>query len=473
MNSSFTFDHSYATRFPSMVRPVLPTPVASPSMAILNEPLAKELGIQATESEWVAWGSGNQLPAGAHAVAMAYSGHQYGHYTQLGDGRAIVLGEHVMPDKRRVDIQLKGAGITPYSRRGDGRATLGPMLREYIISEAMHALNIPTTRSLMVVQTGEGVWRDDWLPGAILTRVAASHIRIGTFEQLAKGGDLDLLQDLLGYTATRHGFNADSNDVIIQEMVNRQLDTVMNWMRVGFIHGVMNTDNMALSGETLDYGPCAWVDEMRPMVVYSYIDRWGRYSYQNQPSIALWNLGVWMDAVSGLLKGSEGVKAEKLNQFKIDARDACERKWTRMMANKVGWVDVESNDDVRLKQLIGLMSRHHMDFTNTFAALTIGEYGAFESIIDMEWGEWMGYWQYRQDNQDTELGRRLMRENNPVCIPRNHWVERGIKDALEGDMSLYHRLLSVYRNPYSVTIEGCYRVPPTPDEVVVHTYCGT
>jgi uncharacterized protein YdiU (UPF0061 family) len=369
-------DHSYAALPDLFFTEVAPTPVREPRLVILNHALAADLGLDAGElagTESGAIFAGNRLPPGAKPIAQAYAGHQYGHFTTLGDGRAILLGEQITPSGGRFDIQLKGPGPTPYSRRGDGRAALGPMLREYIISEAMHALGIPTTRSLAVAATGETVYRETPLPGAVLTRVAASHLRVGTFQWAAGAGETEHVRALVNYTLQRHyPARADagqSAQALLDAVIERQARLIAQWMLVGFVHGVMNTDNMALSGETIDYGPCAFMDTYDPATVFSSIDRHGRYAYGNQPSIAQWNLNRFAETLLPLIDPSEekaiAVATASLHRF----ASLFQEHWLAGMRGKLGLFNAEPDDTALFKSLLEGMHQAKADYTNTFAAL--------------------------------------------------------------------------------------------------------
>jgi serine/tyrosine/threonine adenylyltransferase len=421
----------------------------------------------------VALFAGNHLPPGAMPLAQAYAGHQYGHFTALGDGRAILLGEQWTPRGERFDIQLKGAGPTPYSRRGDGRAALGPMLREYIISEAMHALGIPTTRSLAVVTTGEAVFRQELLPGAVLTRVAASHIRVGTFEWAAAHGDMTALKALADYTIQRHYPEAAQAEnpylAMLEAVIERQAKLLCHWQLVGFIHGVMNTDNMAISGETIDYGPCAFMDVYDPTTVFSSIDRHGRYAYGNQPKIAQWNLARFAEALLPLLHEDEKHSIEMANEA-IDAFQAkFQHHWIAGMRAKIGLFGEQAEDAALIQSLLEWMQETKADFTNAFRDL-----GSTSSVPD----EWQQRWQSRLSQQPQTQNEVLMRmrQSNPAFIPRNLWVEDALKAASEqGDLNPMLRLLTVLAAPYDheATVPAEYADPPPTCGGRYQTFCGT
>ncbi|CAK0755716.1 Protein adenylyltransferase SelO [Gammaproteobacteria bacterium] len=477
------FDNSYIrlpNRFFSLIAP---TPVTAPQIVLLNYALAEALGLdphKLSKAEAAALFSGNILPDGAEPLAQAYAGHQYGHLTMLGDGRAILLGEHVTPAGQRVDIQLKGSGPTPFSRRGDGRAALGPMLREYIISEAMQALGIPTTRSLAVVTTGERVIRESLLPGAVLTRVAASHIRIGTFEYFAMRGDWDGLQALVTYTLRRHDSDLDPEDkpalMLLNRVVERQAALISQWMLVGFIHGVMNTDNISIVGETIDYGPCAFMDNYDPSTVFSSIDHSGRYAYGNQPKIAHWNLARFAEALLPLLSTNES-QAITYAESALDRYPALyQAAWLDGMRKKLGLYNQESEDDALINSLLDWMRQHKADYTNTFRALASVVPPMSEIYEDRAFNEWCADWHARRSHQQIsdDSCRALMRASNPDIIPRNHQVERALVTAAQGDFAAVNRLVAALANPYDEIPEHLeYRSPPSQQERVSETFCGT
>lgn len=478
------FDNSY-TRLPeSLFSRVKPVPVEKPALAIFNEELAKDLGLE-SERLMTAEGTqilaGNVIPAGAVPIAQAYAGHQYGHFTNLGDGRAVLLGEILTKDGKRWDMQLKGSGQTPYSRRGDGRAALGPMLREYIISEAMQVLGVPTTRSLAVATTGEEITREEMLPGAVLTRLAASHIRVGTFEYANAIGDRAALEALMRHTLERHYPEvavADNAALALFEGVTwRQADLMARWMSVGFVHGVMNTDNMALSGETIDYGPCAFMDVYDPATVFSSIDRHGRYAYGNQPHIAQWNLARLAEALLPMIDEDKEkaveLAEESLGKFPTFYRES----FLGRMRSKLGLITPEEGDAVLIAQMLGAMQSARADFTMTFAKMTKWvELGGsqqgetfFADDCDKKWRERLR----RQDLPSAEVSR-LMRSVNPVVIPRNHRVEEALAAAGAGDFTVMVRLLEVLKNPFLETEQNeAYRHGPGAEAAPYRTFCGT
>jgi uncharacterized protein YdiU (UPF0061 family) len=480
--TGWNFDNSYA-RLPKLFfSSTNPTPVSSPQLVILNASLATSLGldVKALQTE-VTVLAGNRIPEGALPIAQAYAGHQFGHFTMLGDGRAILLGEQITPLGERVDIQLKGPGKTPYSRRGDGRAALGPMLREYIISEAMHALGIPTTRSLAVVTTGETTIRETKLPGAILTRVAASHLRVGTFQYVANWGTVEELKILADYTLKRHYPDVEEGEnrylTFLQEVIKRQALLISKWQLVGFIHGVMNTDNMAISGETIDYGPCAFMDAYDPATVFSSIDTQGRYAYGNQPYIGGWNLARFAEALLPLLHDNEEQAIKIAEDALSDFSKLYQSNWYEGMRAKLGLFNEESQDESLIEDLLSMMQKYNADFTNTFRALTFDRQEDTSMFGTPEFTKWFELWQARLARQQEPKASayQLMRNSNPAIIPRNHRVEAALEAAVnEGDLSVMDRLLDVLSNPYEHTPEQAeYATLPEPSNCPYQTFCGT
>ncbi len=473
--AGWRFDNSYARLPEVLFARQNPEPVAKPGLAVLNRPLAESMGLDAealgNSAEIFA---GNALPCGAEPIAQAYAGHQFGHFTMLGDGRAILLGEHLTPDGVRLDVQLKGSGRTPFSRRGDGRAALGPMLREYIVSEAMHGLGIPTTRSLAVASTGESVYRDSALPGAVLTRVAASHIRVGTFEYLAATGNPEALRELADHTLRRHYPElekvAEPHRALLEAVIGRQAALVARWMLAGFVHGVMNTDNMALSSETIDYGPCAFLDVYDPGTVFSSIDRQGRYAYGNQPRIAHWNLARLAEAFVPLLAGEENRGVDIAKEVLGIFPERFEAAWIAGMRAKLGLFNAEAGDVELARGLLEWMAEERRDFTNTFRALD-------PMAETSETGSWHWEWKARLGRQEESLeqARGLMRRSNPAVIPRNHRVEEALEAASErGELGPMHRLVEALRDPYGDGPEkDAYREPAPEGGLPYVTYCGT
>ena len=462
---------------------VLPKKVASPKLAIFNHDLSTELGINFSSlqpEEISNLLSGNIIPDGSSLIAQSYAGHQFGHFTILGDGRAILLGEHILGDER-FDIQFKGSGPTPYSRSGDGLAAIGPMLREYLISEAMHHLNIPTCRSLAVVETGEDVIREQKYPGAILTRISRSHIRIGTFQFAVIQEDKSLVKKLFNYTIERHFPNLieSKNKALdfLYLIIDQQAELITNWMRVGFIHGVMNTDNVALSGETIDYGPCAFMDHYDPLTVFSSIDHQGRYSFANQPIIAQWNLARLAETILPLISDNNE-KALKLAEEAINAfADLYQSKWLDMMRRKIGLITKKNEDKDLISELLDTMQKHKADFTNTFRFLSEDVLSGDDIFKTEEFLTWYKKWKLRlkKESNTFENIKKIMDTNNPRVIPRNHLVEKALKSAEEGDLETIVDFSKIIKNPYSSSIDvpKKYLNPPNDNEKVLQTFCGT
>lgn len=482
--TGWNLDNSYSRLPKSFFTRVNPTPVPSPELIILNKPLATSLGLngQAMQrNSSVEVFAGNQIPEGASPLAQAYAGNQFGYFTMLGDGRAILLGEQITPLCERFDIQLKGSGRTPYSRGGDGRATLGPMLREYIISEAMYSLGIPTTRSLAVVTTAESIIRETQLPGAILTRVAASHLRVGTFQYVSKWGTVDELRELADYTLQRHFSGAEDHEntylFLLQEVIKRQASLIAKWQLVGFIHGVMNTDNMTISGEAIDYGPCAFMDVYDPATVFSSIDTQGRYAYGNQPNIAAWNLARFAETLLPLLHDKQE-QAVNLAQDAISTfADLYRCNWLGGMRAKLGIFNEEQKDDSLIEGLLSMMQKYGADYTNTFRALSIDRQKDMDIFDTQEFVQWHELWKARLDRQQEskESSQQLMKNSNPAIIPRNHRVEEALEAAVkQRDYSIMERLLDVISNPYSHSPEQDeYSKLPPPSTRPYRTFCGT
>ncbi|MDA1013684.1 MAG: YdiU family protein [Planctomycetota bacterium] len=460
-----------------------PVNFREPRVAVLNHALAAELGLSLddlSDAAAAAVFAGQELPPGARPIAQAYAGHQFGGFTMLGDGRAILLGEQRTPSGQLVDIQFKGSGPTLYSRRGDGLAALGPMLREYIISEAMFGLGIPTTRSLAVVTTGETVQRETPLPGAILTRVAASHIRVGTFQFLAAQGDKANLRALADYTIARHepeiAGSAQKYLDFVRAVIERQAALIAKWQLVGFIHGVMNTDNMAVSGETIDYGPCAFMDVYHAETVFSSIDHGGRYAYRNQPGIAQWNLARFAETLLPLLDADEDKAVELAMEALSDYAAIFDRHWLAGMRRKLGLTSEADDDRELIDELLEWMQTAEADFTNTFDDLTEREQPTDGPYVDERFQVWYSRWRDRlnRDGATTDSTRALMRSINPVVIPRNHRVEEALAAATEdGDLSVMHRHLEVLSSPFERNEASAdYRTPPPPGQCY-RTFCGT
>ena len=479
----FQLESTY-TKLPQVLFSKLsPSPVRQPGVVLFNEKLANEIGLNLSDMSKEVRAdlfAGNFVPEGTEPFAQAYAGHQFGNFTMLGDGRAIVLGEHLTPSGQRLDLQLKGSGRTSYSRGGDGRAALGPMLREYIISEAMHALGIPTTRSLAVVTTGEKVYRETELPGAILTRIASSHIRVGTFEFTSLQKDKKVTQALLDYLIDRHFPEIKEKEnqpfALLEAVIYQQAELITHWMRVGFIHGVMNTDNMALSGETIDYGPCAFMDTFAPDTVFSSIDHKGRYAYANQPYIAQWNLARLAESLLPLMDGEKeeiiAMAEDLLNSFE----QVYKNKWLSMMGSKLGLSRVDNEDEKLITDLLEWMHQNSADFTNTFRDLSKEKLPEEELYKSKNFTNWRARWQDRIEKEelDWEASFALMKSVNPAVIPRNHKVEEALQAGEEGDITPFHNLISALDMPYE---DGDhllpYQAPPQPGEKVLQTFCGT
>lgn len=481
--AGWNFDNSYARLPDLMFRAATPAKVPKPTIAVFNKPLASELGLDSSrvsDSELASVFAGQSIPEGAYPIAEAYAGHQYGGFTMLGDGRAILLGEQITPTGQRFDIQFKGSGRTPFSRMGDGKAALGPMLREYIISEAMHALRIPTTRSLAVVATGEPIYRETILPGAILTRVAASHIRVGTFQYLAAMQDTDNLRVLADYTIARH--YSDLSDTpnryinFFQAVRDRQAALIAKWQAVGFVHGVMNTDNMAISGETIDYGPCAFMDVYDPDTVFSSIDHGGRYAYGNQPSIAQWNLARFAETLLPLIDPSQDAAIEiathELNAFP----EIFKRHYFSEMRSKLGLASEEATDEQLVTELLDWMHSSKADYTNTFDALSTGSFSDQAIYATDQFRHWHDKWQQRlqRDGLSITDAQALMQRGNPFIIPRNHRVEEALNAASQhGDYLPMHNLLAALAKPFERNDAYAEYRSPSSDSRCYRTFCGT
>jgi serine/tyrosine/threonine adenylyltransferase len=484
LNKGWNLDNSYAQLPQPFFTSQSAVPVESPKLMIFNRLLASSLGLNVESldsDEGAQIFAGNLIPEGAEPLAQAYAGHQFGNFNMLGDGRALLLGEQITPRGERVDIQLKGSGRTPYSRGGDGRAAVGPMLREYIISEAMYALGIPTTRSLAVVSTGENIIRETERPGAILTRVASSHIRVATFQYAARWGSIDDLRALADYTLHRHFPDVAQAEnrylLLLQEVIKGQAALVAQWQRVGFIHGVMNTDNMAISGETIDYGPCAFMDAYNPSTVFSSIDTQGRYAYGNQPYIAGWNLARFAETLLPLLHEDEEQAVQLAQDTIAQFSELYHHHWLKGMRAKLGLLNEETEDEALIKDLLELMEKHSADYTNTFLALTFDHSEGTTLFGTTEFAEWNERWQARLDRQhgEKEVSRQLMRTSNPAVIPRNHRVEEALDRAENyGDLSVMEKLLAVLSDPFAHSPEQAeYAELPAQCNTSYQTFCGT
>ena len=481
INSPFNFDYSYLSlpdKFYSLVKPALFT---KSELFKLNSVLCHQLKVS-TESEEGLINSilVKQPNNGATSFAQAYAGHQFGHFTKLGDGRAIIIGEHLSQDKQRFDIQLKGSGRTPYSRGGDGKATLKAMLREYLISDAMHYLNIPTSRSLAVLKTGESIYRENLQEGAALVRVMKSHIRVGTFEYAARFGSTDDLKALTNYTIKRlyPEILEDENPVIslLQKVMESQIDLVADWMRVGFIHGVMNTDNTSVSCETFDYGPCAFMNSYHPDTVYSSIDRNGRYAFGKQSKIIKWNLSRFAEALLPIIHENKE-KSIEIAQLYIDRFDAIwKKKYYGTMLEKIG---IKTNDPIHyglVDELFEAMKRLKMDYTNTFWDLS-QEIVSDKSPINHEaFKPWLKKWKETVDKSiGSEQAKKLMSKLNPIVIPRNHLVENALEEAVSGNKAIFEKLLSIISKPYQYQdgLEDFIKPSESIFESNYQTFCGT
>ncbi|MCP3466153.1 MULTISPECIES: YdiU family protein [unclassified Bradyrhizobium] len=492
MTVHFPFQNSYSALPDTFFARVAPTPVAAPRLIKLNRPLAVHLGLDPDLLETPEGAeilAGKTVPAGADPIAMAYAGHQFGQFVpQLGDGRAILLGEVIDKDGVRRDIQLKGSGPTPFSRRGDGRAALGPVLREYVVSEAMYALGIPTTRSLAAVVTGEHVIRETALPGAVLTRVAASHIRVGTFQYFAVRRDTDAIRRLADHVIARHYPELSGAErpyhALLAGVVARQADLVARWLLVGFIHGVMNTDNTSISGETIDYGPCAFMDSYDPAQVFSSIDEMGRYAYANQPRIGLWNLTRLAECLLPLFSDDQEKAIEQAQEILGAFPDAFTRAYQAGLRMKVGLFTERDGDEALIQDLLDAMAKNAADFTLTFRKLgdaardaAADEHVRAQFIDPAAFDEWAKRWRERiaAEPQSASERQAAMHAVNPAFIPRNHRVEAVIRAAVDNDdYAPFEELVKVLAKPYDDQPEyAAYQDPPLPDQRVLRTFCGT
>ena len=479
----WSFDNSYS-RLPNTFKEnINPTPVKSPEILILNKDLSNRLNLNFSninDGDLSKIFSGNILPKGSNSIAQAYAGHQFGHFTMLGDGRAILMGEHLTKNNERFDIQFKGSGRTPFSRSGDGRAVLAPMLREYIISEAMHYLKISTTRSLAVVKTGEDVVREQISKGAILTRVALGHLRVGTFQYIAAKKNINDLEVLINYTIEKYYPNIKSSKNKVLDLLNvlieKQTQLVIGWMRVGFIHGVMNTDNMSISGETIDYGPCAFMDSYDPKTVFSSIDQLGRYAYDNQPKITKWNLTRFAECLIPLISKNEDeaikLATEALDKFEQNY----ETKWLNMMRDKLGLYGEDKDDKNLIMELLDWMKKNKADYTNTFVFLMNKTINNSEVYNNTDFDLWKIKWVKRLSMFDNshDKSMELMHSTNPMVIPRNYRVEEALTLANNGDLTLFNKLIEILKNPYLVNNDDLAFMSPAPhSDKKYQTFCGT
>lgn len=484
LNVGWNLENTY-TELPELLYTAINVnPVSNPKLVILNDAVATSLGLNSKELEsthGVEVLAGNKVIEGGIPLAQAYAGHQFGNFTMLGDGRALLLGEQITPSGELVDVQLKGSGRTPYSRGGDGRAGLGPMLREYIISESMHALGIPTTRSLSVVTTGESIMRETVQPGAVMTRIAASHLRVGTFQFAAKWGTFEDLKALADYAIERHYPILLANEnrylAFLKEVIERQAALIAKWQLVGFIHGVMNTDNMTISGETIDYGPCAFMDIYNPKTVFSSIDRQGRYAYENQPNIAAWNLARLAESLLPLIHEDPDEAVQQAQEAMAAYPVTYENYWLTGMGNKLGIFNIEKEDISLIENLLELMEKYEVDYTNTFRLLTLDKVEETELFGKNGFEQWYEKWKTRLENQQVseEFIKQLMQKSNPVVIPRNHRVEEALDAAVNNeDYSVLNNLLSVISHPYDYKADYMdYTTLPPDTSGPYKTFCGT
>ena len=479
---NWNFDNSYSRLSDSFKEHIKPVAVKNPELVIINESLAKELDLDLTKinkNKLSSLFTGNTLPEGSNTIAQAYAGHQFGHFTMLGDGRAILIGEHITQSNKRYDIQFKGSGKTSFSRSGDGRAALGPMLREYIISEAMHNLNIPSTRSLAVAKTGEEIMRETPLQGAILTRVASSHIRVGTFQYVAARDKKDELEILLNYVIKRHYpklINSNNKALdLLNVLIDKQIDLVVNWMRVGFIHGVMNTDNMTISGETIDYGPCAFMDTYDPKTVFSSIDKMGRYAYCNQPAITKWNLSRFAECLIPLIDENEDKAIKSATELIETFGKKYEEKWLKMMRKKLGLLGEDNKDKFLIVDLLTWMHQNKVDYTNTFCHLmNLKDYDN-DLYKDYNFQKWKKNWleRLKLNNNTQENYTKLMRSVNPLVIPRNHKIENALEKANDSNLEPFNELLEILKAPYELqeNISDYLKMDTSLKDY--KTFCGT
>lgn len=483
MDSGWNLENSYTELPEVFFTRISPKRVESPVLVVLNRSLAMRLGLKTDYLKSKAGVEvlvGNSIPEGSDPIAQAYAGHQFGYFTMLGDGRALLIGEQTTPSGEKYDIQLKGSGPTPYSRRGDGRASIGPMLREYIVSEAMHGLGIPTTRSLAVCTTGEAVFRETVQAGAVLARVASSHIRVGTFQYASRWGSKEDLQSLSDYAIKRHFPYIEENDrkylSLLKEVVKRQAELIAKWQLVGFVHGVMNTDNMAISGETIDYGPCAFMDTYDIDTVFSSIDTEGRYSYGNQPGIGSWNLARFAETLIPLIDENRDIAITMIQEEITGFTRRYRENWISGMRAKLGIFNEEIGDETLAQELLDIMQKYRKDYTNTFRDLTCCKIKS-ESICEAEeFQDWHKRWTARleRQNETAEDIAKLMKKSNPAIIPRNHRVEEALLAAENGDIGVMEKLLDVIADPYEYSEKQKeYSSPAPPSNMPYMTYCGT
>ena len=482
MTIGWCFDNTYYRLSDIFKEDIKPIPVKKPELVLLNKTLAENLNLDFSNldnQELSELFSGNSLPKGSNSIAQAYAGHQFGHFTMLGDGRAVLIGEHLSKDNKRYDIQFKGSGKTAFSRNGDGRAALGPMLREYVISEAMNGLGIPTTRSLAVVKTGEDVIRETSQPGAILTRIASSHIRVGTFQYIAARQKKDEIEVLLNYVIDRHYPDIKNSKNKATELLSivleKQINLVVNWMRVGFIHGVMNTDNMSISGETIDYGPCAFMDTYDPKTVFSSIDQMGRYAYFNQPVITKWNLSRFAECLIPLIDKNQEKAIELATEIINSFEKKYEEKWLNMMRDKLGLFGMDEKDKFLILDLLTWMHQKKIDYTNIFCHLMNENIKEDKDYEDEDFKNWKKRWNERlkTNNNTPEKSLKLMRSANPIVIPRNHKVEEALEAAEKNNFKPITRLVEILKDPYSRQKNIINYQIPSNSEKKYQTFCGT
>jgi len=473
--AGFRWEPVYSKLPEALYRPERPTPVRAPKLLVLNEPLAKELGLDSTAlatEDGAALLAGNLAIENVTTIAQAYAGHQFGHFTMLGDGRAILLGEHRTPSGKLVDVQWKGSGPTNFSRRGDGRLALGPALREFLISEAMAALGIPTTRSLAVVTTGEDVYREQALPGAVLTRIASSHIRVGTFQFATVTDEAETLKALVEFCIRRHypeiGDSTDRVAQFYEKVIDRQAELVARWISVGFIHGVMNTDNTTISGETIDFGPCAFLDEYDPGKVFSSIDRQGRYAFGQQPGIIAWNLSRLGETLIPLLGATPEEGVARANSLMQTFAQKFSTHLTKVFAPKLGFAEPHANDGILLQDLLDIAAKERFDFHTMWLQLA--------EAVPHPLVDWSKRWKERLESEGTSLAQATerMRGANPVVIPRNHRVEQALASAQNGDLAPFERMLKAIRSPFVDSPDNReLGAPPSEPNPHYQTFCGT
>lgn len=455
-----------------------PDKATAPKLVIFNNDLANQLNIDQTLQQHPEYLTGNEILPRSQPSAHAYAGHQFGHFTMLGDGRAHVLGEHVTNDNRRFDIQLKGSGRTLFSRSGDGRAAIGPMLREYIISEAMHHLNIPTTRSLAVSLTGDTIYRETALPGAVLVRIEQSNLRVGTFEYAVHTEDNDNIKQLADYAINRHypEIKNDANPYLslLNQVIAQQAKLIAQWQSVGFIHGVMNTDNMTISGETIDYGPCAFMDTYNTATVFSSIDQYGRYAYNNQPSIALWNLTRFAETLIPLIDSDQATAIQYAETSLNTYQDQYVQHYIHLFGQKIGIENIQQQDFQLVIDLLALFEKYELDFTKTFRSLATNQFTALDMYQKDDVQAWYKRWELIINQDKSTDAYQLMQSVNPAVIPRNHLVEEVLNDAtIASDYTKLHQLLDAIRNPFDDIHDERFLKPAPPNDRVYQTFCGT